>query len=93
MGCLAAVLQPLSAYAQDYPSRPVRIVVPGVAGDASDIIARLVGQKLSERMGQQFVVENRPGAGGIVGSEAVKKAMPDGYTLLSSRQHRRHTGL
>jgi tripartite-type tricarboxylate transporter receptor subunit TctC len=80
--CLAGLAAPMPSHAQDYPSHPVKIIVPGAAGDASDIVARLVAQKLSERMGQQFVVENRAGAGGIVGSEVVAKSPPDGYTLI-----------
>ena len=68
--------------AQDYPNRPVRLIVPSAAGGAPDVFARVVGQRLSEAMGQQFIVENRPGAGGISASEAVAKAVPDGYTLL-----------
>ena len=68
--------------AQPYPTRPVRIVVPWTAGGASDTSARVVAQKLSERMGQQFVVENRGGAGGTIGTAATAKANPDGYTLL-----------
>ena len=71
-----------SASAQDYPSRPVKLVVPYAAGGAPDVLARLVGQRLSESPGHQFVVENRPGAGGIAASEAVAKAPADGYTLL-----------
>jgi tripartite-type tricarboxylate transporter receptor subunit TctC len=70
------------AWAQTYPARPVRIVVGLTAGSASDIVARLVGQWLSERLGQQFVVENRPGAGTNIAAEAVVRSVPDGYTLL-----------
>jgi tripartite-type tricarboxylate transporter receptor subunit TctC len=71
------------AWAQSYPSRPVRIIVPFAAGGPQDIITRLLGQWLSERLGQQFVIENRPGAGGNVGAEAVVRASADGYALLS----------
>jgi len=70
------------AWAQVYPSRPARIVVPFPAGGGPDIIARLMGQGLSERLGQQFVIENRPGAASNIGTEIVVKAPPDGYTLL-----------
>ena len=70
------------AWAQAYPSRPVRVIVGFTAGSASDIVARLMGQWLSERLGQQFLVENRPGAGGNIGTEVVVRAPADGYTLL-----------
>jgi len=71
-----------SAWAQTYPARPVRIIVATGPAGAPDILARLVGQWLSERLGQQFVTENRPGGGNNIGTEAVVRAPPDGYTLL-----------
>ena len=70
------------AFALDYPTRPVRFVVGYPAGGSTDIVARLIGQKLSERLGQQFVIENKPGAGNNIGTETVVKADPDGYTVL-----------
>jgi tripartite-type tricarboxylate transporter receptor subunit TctC len=81
----AAVLPSVSrsASAQSYPSRPARIVVGFAAGGAPDTIGRLMAQWLSERLGQQFVIENRPGAGSNIGTEAVVRAFPDGYTLLT----------
>ena len=80
----AAALPAVSrfAWAQAYPSRPVRIIVGFTPAGGADIFARLTGQWLSERLGQQFIIENRPGAGGNIGTEAVVRAPPDGYTLL-----------
>ena len=81
-GAAALPAVPLIASAQAYPARPVRIIVGFAPGGGMDIIARLIGQWLSERFGQQFVIENRPGAGTNIATEAVVNAPPDGYTLL-----------
>ena len=80
----AAALPAVSrfAWAQGYPSRPERIIVPTAPGGAPDIVARLMGTWLSERVGQQFVIENRPGGGSNIGTEAVVRTPPDGYTIL-----------
>src|SRR5579862_4377908 len=79
---LFMLLLPSGVGAQNYPSKPVRMVVAYPAGGSVDIVARLVGQRMSESMGQQFVIENRAGASGNIGTDYVAKAAPDGYTLL-----------
>src|SRR5262249_32296971 len=80
----AAALPAVSivARAQSYPTRPVRIIVGFAPGGPADLISRLIGQSLSERLGQQFIIANRPGAGSNIATEAVVRAPPDGYTLL-----------
>jgi tripartite-type tricarboxylate transporter receptor subunit TctC len=82
IGFVALVSPAAGASALDYPSRPVRFVVGYPPGGATDILARLIGQRLSEKLGQQFVIENKPGAGNNIGTEAVANAEPDGYTIL-----------
>jgi len=71
-----------AAQAEDYPSHPVKIIVPFAAGGPADVYARFIGQRLQETLGQTFIIDNRPGAGSIIGSDAVAKSAPDGYTLL-----------
>jgi len=83
LAAVALTAVPRLAHAQAYPTRPVRIIVAVAAGSAMDILARLIGQWLSERLGQQFVIENRPGAAGNVATALAVKAPPDGYTLLT----------
>src|SRR5262245_33310621 len=70
------------AIAQDYPTRPIHWIVPYPPGGGTDIAARIMGQWLSERLGQQFIIENKPGAGNNIGTEAAIRAAPDGYTVL-----------
>src|SRR5581483_3840626 len=78
--CLASIAA--GAHAADYPARPVHIIVGYPPGGSTDIVARLIGNWLSQRLGQQFIIENKPGAGNNLGTEQVVKAAPDGYTLL-----------
>jgi tripartite-type tricarboxylate transporter receptor subunit TctC len=73
-----------SVQAQGYPNRPVRVIIPWPPGQATDLAARIVGEKLSQQLGQPFIFDNRPGAGGAIGIEAVAKSAPDGYTLVAS---------
>jgi tripartite-type tricarboxylate transporter receptor subunit TctC len=82
LAAAAAPALPRRAWALDYPTRPVRVIVPVAAGGGADIVARLISQWLSERLGAQFIVENRPGGGTNIGSEAVARSAGDGYTLL-----------
>src|SRR5258705_5380171 len=81
-GAAALPVVPRFAWAQGYPTRPVRIVVGFAPGGGPDIVTRLVAQWLSERLGQPFIIENRPGAGSNIATETVVRAPPDGYTLL-----------
>jgi tripartite-type tricarboxylate transporter receptor subunit TctC len=82
LGCLG--LMPGTAAAQPFPSKPVKIVVPQTPGGATDVLARAIGQKLGERWGQPVVIDNRGGAGGVIGTDLVAKSPPDGYTMLMS---------
>jgi tripartite-type tricarboxylate transporter receptor subunit TctC len=84
--CLAPLLAAAPAHAQDYPSRPIKVIVPFSPGGAVDGPMRMVGEQLSKRLGQQVVIENKPGAGATIGTEIVARAAPDGYTLLLASQ-------
>ena len=81
LGTLLA-LTTLGAHAQDYPTRPIRIIVPFAPGGSADVFGRVIAQRLQESMGQNVIVDNRPGAGSVIGTDAVAKSAPDGYTLL-----------
>ncbi len=80
--CIAAALLATPCWSQDYPARPVKIIVPFAAGGPADVYARFLAQRLQDAMGQPFVIEDRPGAGSVTGTDAVAKSAPDGYTLL-----------
>jgi tripartite-type tricarboxylate transporter receptor subunit TctC len=81
---VASLIFASAAFAQSYPNRPVKVIVPWPPGQATDIAARVVAEKLQSALGQPFVIENRPGAGGSIGSDVVAKAAPDGYTVLAA---------
>ncbi len=83
-GCVALCMTGSfsAAYCQEYPSRPIRIVVPVAAGGSPDVLARIIGEKLRERLGQAVIVDNRAGAGQMIGADHVAKAVPDGYTIM-----------
>ena len=85
--CIALAFGVAKVHAQsdtNYPSKPIRMIVPSAPGSGPDIMARAIGQKLTEALGQAIVIDDKPGAGGIIGSEAAAKAPPDGYTLIMS---------
>ena len=81
---LLALAFSFSVNAQSYPNRPVKVIIPWPPGQATDLAARIVGEKLSQQMGQPFIMENRPGAGGSIGTDVAAKSPPDGYTLLAA---------
>src|SRR5437016_10374231 len=81
---VAGLLLSLPAQAQNYPTRPIRLISPFAAGGANDVLARALGAKLADRLGVTVVIENRPGAGAVIGIAALARAVPDGYTLVLS---------
>jgi tripartite-type tricarboxylate transporter receptor subunit TctC len=87
LACGAWLVAAAPVQAQDYPTRPVRLIVPFAAGGSADVFGRFIAQRLQESMGQSFVVDNRPGAGSVIGTDAVAKSAPDGYTLAGDVEH------
>src|SRR5436190_5782414 len=81
LSCIALMLCALCAGAQTYPTKAIRVIVPITPGGGQDFVARLIGQKLAVALGQQVIIDNRPGAGGNIGTQLAAKAAPDGYTL------------
>src|SRR6266852_9180659 len=81
LGLVALCATPLPAHAQDYPARPIRLVVPFPPGGPNDIIGRVLGQKMQELLGQLIILDNRAGAGGVLGTDNVAKSEPDGYSI------------
>jgi tripartite-type tricarboxylate transporter receptor subunit TctC len=82
LALLCAALASFAAHGQNYPVKPVKIIVPFAAGGPADVYARIIGEKLQQALGQSFVIDDRPGAGSVIGTDAVAKSAPDGYTLL-----------
>jgi tripartite-type tricarboxylate transporter receptor subunit TctC len=89
-GLVALCALPLSANAQDYPSKPIRLVVPFPPGGPNDIIGRVLGQKMQELLGQLVIIDNRAGAGGVLGTDNVAKSEPDGYSIAIARAYPVH---
>jgi len=81
---LLSFFLPFTVQAQSYPNRPVKVIIPWPPGQATDLAARIVGEKLSQQLGQPFIMENKPGAGGSIGTDMAAKSAPDGYTLLAA---------
>src|SRR5215813_8904781 len=81
LALVAVSATPLPAHAQDYPNKPIRLVVPFPPGGPNDIIGRVLGQKMQELLGQLIIIDNRPGAGGVLGTDNVVKSEPDGYSI------------